>query len=273
MENIIIGPHKDFESSKKIDENGVEYWIARELMVLLGYTEWRNFEEVIARAARAAIESGQAVDNHFVESNKMVKIGLNTVREVRDWKLDRYACYLVAQNGDSSKPEIAMAQTYFATQTRKQELSGQLPADERRLFFRDEIKKENKKLAGTAKSAGVTQFGLFNDAGYRGLYELSLKDLERVKGVEKGEFLDKISSTELAANWFRITQTEEKLKKDNVQGQKDASNTHFTVGSKVRQTIKDIGGVMPERLPIEKHIREVKKGTTKLKSGKKKSVL
>jgi DNA-damage-inducible protein D len=262
------GPHKDFEGIKKIDENGIEYWMARELMRLLGYSEWRNFEEVISKAARAAIESGQVVDNHFVAVNKMVKIGSNTVREVRDWKLDRYGCYLVAQNGDSSKPEIALAQSYFAIQTRKLELS-QLTADEQRLFIRDEVRKENKKLAGTAKNAGVTHFGSFNDAGYRGLYGLSLKDLERVKGVERGELLDRAGSTELAANLFRITQTNEKIKNTKMYGQEQASSTHFMVGGKVRQTIKDIGGVLPEKLPAEKHIRELKKEVKKLKGKKK----
>lgn len=267
-ELTIIGPHKDFESIKKIDENGIEYWQARELMLILGYGKWQNFEEVVGRAARACVESGQVVDNHFTGISKMIKIAKTAVRPVKDYKLDRYACYLIAQNGDPAKPQIAMAQTYFATQTRKQELSGELAADERRLFAREEVRKENKKLFKTAKRAGVTKFGSFNDAGYRGLYELSLKDLERVKGVPKGQLLDHAGSTELAANLFRITQTEEKIKMDNIQTQDEASKTHFMVGGKVRQTIKDIGGVMPERLPVEKYIKEVKKNVKKLKGGK-----
>jgi DNA-damage-inducible protein D len=267
-EFTIIGPHKDFESIKKIDENGVEYWEARELMPLLGYPHWQKAEEVIGRAARASVNSGQAVDNHFNRTVKINKIGQNMTREVRDYKLDRYACYLIAQNGDPNKQEIAMAQTYFATQTRKQELSRELAADERRLFAREEVRKENKKLFKTARRAGVTKFGSFNDAGYRGLYELSLKDLERVKGVPKGQLLDHAGSTELAANLFRITQTEEKIKMDNIQTQDQASRTHFMVGGKVRQTIKDIGGLMPEKLPVEKHIKLLKKEVKKLMGSK-----
>lgn len=225
MENqvTILGHHKDFENIKRIDENGLEYWLARDLMQLLDYTQWRNFEDVVKKAQQACLQSGQVIHNHFADVSKMVKIGSKTVREVKDWKLDRYACYLIAQNGDSRKPEIAQAQTYFAIQTRKQELSTLLSADKQRLFIRDEVKKENKKLSSTAKQAGVTQFGSFNDAGYRGLYELSLKDLERVKGVKKGELLDRIGSVELAANLFRITQTEEKIKQDRIQGQEQAS--------------------------------------------------
>ena len=261
---VLQGPHKDFESIKHLDEQGLEFWTARELMKLLDYREWRNFEEVIKKAQQSCLQSGQVIHNHFVDVNKMVEIGSNTVRNVKDYKLDRYACYLVAQNGDSAKREIALAQTYFATQTRKQELSD-LSADERRLFAREEVRKENKKLFKTAKGAGVTKFGSFNDAGYRGLYELSLKDLEKVKDVPKGQLLDHAGSTELAANLFRITQTEEKIKNENIQGQDDASRTHFAVGAKVRQTIKDIGGTMPEKLPMEKHIRELKQKSKKPK--------
>jgi len=258
-EILPIGPNKGFENIKKIDENGVEYWEARELLPLLGYEKWEKGEEVIMRAARACINSGQDVDNHFHQTGKMVKIGSNTVREVKDYKLDRYACYLIAQNGDSNKPEIALAQTYFAIQTRKQEVFEQLPDITKRLFIRKEVSDQNKKLSSTAKKAGVTQFGLFNDAGYQGLYGLPLSKLEQKKGIKKGELLDRAGSTELAANLFRITQTDEKIKKDNIKGQYAASNTHFMVGGKVRQTIKDIGGELPENLPTEKHIKEIKK--------------
>lgn len=251
--------HKDFESVKKVDENGVEYWEARELLPLLGYEKWQNAEEVVARAARACINSGQDVDNHFTKFSKMVKIGSNTAREVIDYKFDRYACYLIAQNGDPKKPEIAMAQTYFAIQTRRQEIFEQLPDVEKRLFIRNEVSDHNKKLFRTAKEAGVSQFGLFNDAGYQGLYGSSLSEVERKKGIRKGELLDRAGSTELAANLFRITQTDEKIKKDRIQGDRAASQTHFMVGGKVRQTIKDIGGVLPEQLSPEKHIKEVKK--------------
>ena len=259
MINDIIAPHKDFEGVKKIDENGIEYWTARELMPLLGYGKWEKAEEVIARAARACVNSGQVVDNHFHQTGKMVEIGSNTVREVRDYKLDRYACYLIAQNGDPKKEAIALAQTYFATQTRKQEIFEQLPDAEKRVFIRGQVTDHNKKLFKTARRAGVTRFGTFNDAGYKGLYGMPLADIEQKKGIRKGELLDRAGSTELAANLFRITQTDEKITNDNIQGEDAASRTHFMVGGKVRQTIKDIGGTMPEHLPTERHIKEVKK--------------
>jgi len=252
-------PHKDFEGIKKIDENGIEYWETRELLPLLGYEKWEKAEEVVMRAARACINSGQDVDNHFHQTGKMVKIGSNTVRKVRDYKLDRYACYLIAQNGDPNKPEIALAQTYFAIQTRKQEVFEQLPDMAKRLFIRDEVVDHNKRLFKTAKQAGVSHFGLFNDAGYRGLYGMSVADVEKKKGIKKRELLDRAGSTELAANLFRITQTDEKLKKDKIRDERIATNTHFMVGGKVRQTIKDIGGELPENLPTEKHIRQLKK--------------
>ena len=248
----------DFESLKKIDENGVEYWEARALMPILGYSAWQKAEEVISRAARACINSGEPVDNHFTQSVKMVEIGSNTVRKVREWKLDRYACYLVAQNGDSKKQEIALAQTYFAIQTRKQEEFDLLSEEDKRLFIRREVLEHNKKLFSTAKKAGVIRFGSFNDAGYRGLYGMPLAQIESQKGIKKGELLDRAGATELAANLFRITQTDEKLKRDNIQGDSNATRTHFMVGGKVRQTIKDIGGALPESLPIEKHIKELK---------------
>ena len=265
-------PHRDFEGIKKIDKNGVEYWEARELLPILGYENWQKAEEVIARAARACINSGQNVDNHFNRSVKMVEIGSNTVREVRNYKLDRYACYLIAQNGDPKKPEIALAQTYFAIQTRKQEVFEQLSDAEKRIFIRGEVSDSNKKLFKTARHAGVTKFGLFNDAGYKGLYGMPLSDIENKKGIKRGELLDKAGSTELAANLFRITQTDEKIKKDVIFGGETASRTHFMVGGKVRQTIKDIGGVLPEQLPPEKHIKEIKKEIKKIKNEEKKKL-
>ena len=257
-QEIVNSLNKDFESIKKNDANGVEYWDARELMPLLGYPNWQKAEEVILRATNACLNSGQPPENHFNRSVKMAKIGLNSVREVRNWKLDRYACYLIAQNGDSKKQEIALAQTYFAIQTRKQEIFGQLSQTDKRLFIRGEVSEENKKLFSTAKRAGVTKFGSFNDAGYRGLYGMPLDKIETKKGIKKGELLDRAGTTELAANLFRITQTEEKIKKENITGDERASRTHFMVGGKVRQTIKDIGGTTPENLPPEKHIKELK---------------
>ncbi len=264
-ENLtLFGPHKDFENIKHLDENGVEFWVARELMPILGYLRWENFEVTVKRAQKACLQSGQIVNDHFRDLTKMVKIGSSTVREVKDWKLDRYACYLIAQNGDPAKPQIAQAQSYFAIQTRKQEIHQQMNGNVKRLFIRNKVKEENKNLASTAKRAGVTKFGLFNDAGYLGLYGMKVKDIEAYKGIYKGELLDRAGSEELAANLFRITQTDAKLTKENIRGQEEASQTHYTVGSKVRQTIKEIGGVMPEQLPPEKHIKELKQGLKKI---------
>lgn len=270
-EIIINSLNKDFESIKKADENGVEYWEARELMPLLGYPNWQKAEEVIGRAARACLNSGQAVDNHFNRLVKMVDIGSNTVREVRDWKLDRYACYLIAQNGDPKKTEIAVAQTYFAIQTRRQEVFEQLSDADKRLFIRGQVSEHNKKLFKTAKKAGVTSFGTFNDFGYKGLYGMPLAEIEDKKGIRKGELLDRSGATELAANLFRITQTDDKLKKSDIKGNYNASQTHFMVGGKVRQTIKDIGGTLPEDLPAERHIKELKSEKKKLLKKREKS--
>ena len=202
----------------------------------------------------------------------MVDIGSGSKRAVKDWKLDRYACYLIAQNGDSKIPQIALAQTYFAVQTRKQEIFENLSDGAKRLFIRGEVSSENKKLFKTASQAGVSNFGLFNDAGYKGLYGTSLTEVEKKKGISKGELLDRAGSTELAANLFRITQTEEKLRKDNVRNPHQANSTHNMVGGKVRQTIKDIGGELPENLKSEKHIKEVKKEIKLLEKQAKKTL-
>lgn len=265
-------PSNGFENIKHVDENGIEYWKARELHSLLGYSRWESFEEVIARAARAALKSGQVVDDHFRQLTKMVDVGSAAKRAIKDWKLDRYACYLVAQNGDSKIPQVALAQTYFAVQTRKQEIFERMSDAEKRLFVRGEVSNENKRLFKTAKQAGVSHFGLFNDAGYRGLYGVPLGDVEKRKGIKKGELLDRAGSTELAANLFRITQTDAKLRKDGIRGDSAAQRTHNMIGGKVRQTIKDIGGVLPENLKPEKHIREIKKDVRLLKKQTKKVV-
>jgi DNA-damage-inducible protein D len=273
MTEIIDSPNKSFEQIKKVDENGIEYWTARELMPLLGYSKWENFKEVINKAQKACLNSAQDVENHFADIGKMVHIGSGTVRKVGDYKLDRYACYLIAQNGDPTKAEIATAQTYFAIQTRRQEVFDKLTDAEKRLFIRGEVTNENKKLFHTAKQAGVSHFGLFNDAGYKGLYGASLSEVEKKKGIKKGELLDRAGSTELAANLFRITQTDEKLKKDGTRGDMAAQRTHNMVGGKVRQTIKDIGGELPENLKPEKHIREVKKEIKLLEKQPQKALL
>jgi DNA-damage-inducible protein D len=270
---IISGPSKDFEAIKKIDENGIEYWEARELMPHLGYDQWRNFEEVIKKAVRACIGSAQEPKNHFADISKMVEVGSGAKREVKDYKLDRYACYLIAQNGESTKPQIALAQTYFALQTRKQEIFEKLSEGERRLFIRGEVKTFNRKLSGTAKGAGVINFGMFNNEGYRGLYGMSLSEVERRKGLKKGELLDRAGASELAANLFRITQTDEKITNLGTKGQLEASRIHHDVGEKIRRTIKDIGGELPEHLKPEKHIREVRKEMKQLRNAEKRNYL
>jgi DNA-damage-inducible protein D len=243
---LLVGPHKDFESIKKVDENGIEFWEARELMPLLGYDKWERAQDVVDRAIRACQNSGQDVKHHFPASGKMIDIGHGALREVKDYKLDRYACYLIAQNGDPRKTEIDQEQTYFAIQARKQEIFQGLSANEKRLAVRGEVSVSNRSLFKAAKGAGVNNFGLFNDAGYKGLYGMPLSDIEQKKGIKKGELLDRAGSTELAANLFRITQTEDKLKRENIQGQQAASQTHFVVGKKVRKTIEEIGGMLPE---------------------------
>lgn len=181
----IVGPARDFEAIKEVDENDIEFWGARNLFPLLGYSRWEAFDEVIMRSAKAALNSGQIADDHFRQLTKLVEIGSGSKRAIKDWKLDRYACYLIAQNGDSKIPQIALAQTYFAVQTRRQELFDNLPDAGKRLFIRGEVSSENKKLFSTAKQAGVSHFGLFNDAGYRGLYGSPLADVEKRKGIKK----------------------------------------------------------------------------------------
>ena len=265
----IIAPHKNFEEIKKIDENGVEYWEARELMPLLDYDKWSNFDSVVIEKAKiACINSGQTVANHFADVGKMVKIGSSTEREIKDYKLSRYACYLIAQNGDPSKRAVATAQTYFAIQTRRQEIFQQLPENEQRLFLRGEVKTHNKALNTTAFNAGVKNFGKFNNAGYLGLYGMRKSSVQQKKRIGDDDVLDRAGATELAANLFRITQTDEVLKKENIKGEGRATFKHIVVGQKVRKSIQDIGGTMPEDLPPEPHIKELEKQQKKLlKSG------
>jgi DNA-damage-inducible protein D len=264
-----------FEQASNVDESGVEYWYARDLQKLLGYAEYRNFLTVVQRAKEACLNSDQTIENHFVDVNKMVGIGSGAEREIENIRLTRYAAYLVAQNGDSRKREIAFAQTYFAIQTRRQEIQDRetaqyipLGEDHKRILLRDEIKEHNKNLASAAKGAGVVapiDFAIFQSFGYKGLYGgLDKSGIQRKKGLKSKEnILDHMGSTELAANLFRATQTEEKLRRDRIRGKESANQAHHEVGKKVRQTIKDIGGTMPENLPKAENITAVSKRLSK----------
>jgi len=258
-----------FEDAAQLDDEGIEFWTARDLQALLGYSKWDSFLEVVEKAKTACKASGQRVEDHFADARKMVSIGSGAEREVLDIHLTRYACYLIAQNGDSRKKPIAFAQTYFAIQTRRQEIQDEdaaqyvpLSEDQKRLLLRDEIKDHNKKLASAAKGAGVIDpfdFAVFQTHGYKGLYGgLDRSGIQRRKGLKlKQHILDHMGSTELAANLFRATQTEEKLRRDQVKGKAAANATHYEVGSKVRQAIKEIGGTMPENLPVAEDIVKV----------------
>ncbi len=271
MENNIINKtEKNFESIKHIDENGVEFWYARELMEMLEYSKWGNFIKVIDKAKKSCENSNNTIFEHFADVGKTIKMPKNAEKTIEDMKLTRYACYLIAQNGDSRKKAIALAQTYFAVQTRKQEITRQeyenLSEDEKRLYTRQNVKDKNKYLFDTAKLAGVKNYGKFNNYGYRGLYNgENAKDIANRKGIsEKEDILDYMSSTELAANLFRITQTDEVLKNKNINNEDDACITHHKVGQAVRQTIKRIGGTMPEDLPTpRKSTKQIEKEKNK----------
>jgi len=260
-----------FEDAAHTDDDGIEYWDARDLQDLLGYSKWDSFLDVVGKAQDACNQSGQPIENHFADVRKMVSIGSGAEREVLDIRLTRYACYLIAQNGDSRKKSIAFSQTYFAIQTRRQELQDEeadqyapLSEDEKRIWLRNEIKDHNTKLASAAKGAGVItglDFAIFQNKGYEGLYGgLDKRGIQRIKGLAKKDaILDHMGSTELAANLFRATQTEEKLKRDNIKGKEAANQTHYTVGKKVRQAIADIGGTRPEWLPTAENITKVER--------------
>ena len=257
------------EAAAQADDEGNEYWFARDLQIILDYSKWGNFLEVIEKAKIACNQAGHRPTHHFGDVTKMVSIGSGADRAVEDIALSRYACYLIAQNGDSRKQSIAFAQTYFAVQARRQELRDKeevdylpLSEDEKRVFLRDEIKEHNKKLAGAAKSAGVQQgmdFAIFQTHGYKGLYGgLDVPGIRKKKGLKsKQQILDHMGSTELAANLFRATQTEEKLRRENIQGKDKANKAHFEVGNKVRDTIRELGGDMPETLPIAEDVKKI----------------
>ncbi|MFH0764705.1 MAG: DNA damage-inducible protein D [Candidatus Omnitrophota bacterium] len=255
-----------FESMKKINKQGMEYWSARELSKIFEYSEYRHFIPVITKAKDACNNSGHAVSNHFEDVLEMVDIGSGAKRNIEDVKLSRYACYLIVQNADPAKEIIALGQTYFAVQTRRQELSdefGKFKTDEaKRLFLRQQMKEHNRYLASAAKGAGVVSpldYAIFQDHGYKGLYGgLSQIDIHRRKGLKKGQkILDHMGSTELAANLFRATQTEDKLRRENIRGKDKANQAHLEVGKKVRQTIKELGGTMPENLQSAENIKKI----------------
>jgi DNA-damage-inducible protein D len=264
----------NFDKIKQVNEVNAEFWSARELQPLLDYATWDKFKRVIEKASVACERSGHRVDDHFSQVGKMVIVGSGAQRTVEDFRLSRYACYLVVQNGDPSKPVIANGQTYFALQTRRQELGDEkafagMMEDQRRLMLRVELTHHNKKLSAAARTAGVQttlDYAVFQDHGYRGLYGgLGAKDIHEHKNLKKSQkILDHMGSTELAANLFRATQTEEKLRRDGVHGKQQANQTHFEVGGKVRDTIRELGGTMPEALPTPKtSIRHLAKESKK----------
>jgi len=257
-----------FEQIRRVDENGREYWSARDFAKVLEYADYRNFISVVNKAKEACKNSSQVPEDHFVDVNEMIILGKGAERQVDSIKLSRYACYLIVQNADPSKEVIALGQTYFAVQTRLQEITqlekynALTSEDERRLFLRNELRRHNTQLADAANKAGVIDaidYAIFQNFGYKGLYGgLDAKDIHRHKQLKKSQnILDHMGSTELAANLFRATQTEEKLRRDNIKGKSKANQTHYEVGAKVRQTIKELGGTMPEKLPVADSIKKL----------------
>lgn len=268
MSNIENYKEETFEQIKHVNEYGEDCWYARNLQKVLQYSKWENFLKVIEKAKEACIHSGNSVSDHFLEVRKMVQIGSGASREIDDMMLSRYACYLIVQNADPQKEVVALGQTYFAIQTRKQELQEtfeDFDEDKRRIAIRNELKKHNKSLAEAAQNAGVESpkdYAIFQNHGYKGLYGgLGNKEIHEKKGLKKSQqILDYMGSTELAANLFRATQTDEKLRRENIQGKSQANKVHYEVGAKVRKTIEELGGTMPEDLPTpEKSIRQIEK--------------
>ncbi|HOI88921.1 MAG TPA: DNA damage-inducible protein D [Candidatus Rifleibacterium sp.] len=272
--------HQTFEGIKQTNSAGEEFWLARQLGKILDYAEYRNFLPVIEKAMKACANSGQPVSDHFVEIHEMIEIGKGGQREMPSYAFSRYACYLIVQNGDPSKPVIANGQTYFAIQTRRQELADneafqRLKEDEKRLYLRNEMREHNKQLVEAAQQAGVESnldFAVFQNHGYKGLYGgLDARGIHAKKGLQKSQnILDNMGSTELAANLFRATQTEEKLRRENIKGKVKANQTHYEVGKKVRQTIEELGGTMPEDLPTPEE--DLKKLEKRVKSAEKKLI-
>jgi len=270
MNNIEEYNEKTFENIKHFDEIGNEYWEARELMPLLEYSKWENFHKVIKRAMIACETSNNNVNDHFPEFRKPIVGGKGNIQNVIDYHLSRYACYLIVQNADPRKEVVALGQTYFAVQTRRQELTekeySMLTEDEKRFYQRSLTKKGNYSLNQAAKKAGVKNFDQFHNAGYKGLYNgETADDIAKRKGLRyREDILDNMGTDELAANFFRISQTEQKLKRDNIQGESKAKETHYEVGKEVRNTIKKLGGTMPEDLPTpNKSLKELEKENQK----------
>lgn len=268
MSELAKYSEQTFESIKHVNEYGEEYWLARELQLVLEYAQWRRFSDAIERAKLACKNSGFAVEDHFADVGKMVDIGSGAERQIDDVMLSRYACYLIVMNGDPRKEVIAVGQSYFAVKTRQQELIDnyeQMSEDQKRLAIRNEMIAHNKSLAEAAQMAGIAdqrEYAIFQNKGYQGLYGgLGAKEIHARKGLKKSQkILDHMGSTELAANLFRATQTDEKLRRENVQGKQAAYDTHYQVGKKVRQTIQELGGTMPEDLPTpEKSVKQIER--------------
>ena len=251
-----------FEQIRRISDKGTEYWSAREFAEVLEYAQYRNFEKVIEKAKLSCFNSGHPVEDHFAEASKMVALGSGSEREVTDVLLSRYACYLCIQNSDPAKELVALGQTYFATQTRIREIEEAQLEEERRVQLREEIRRHNAQLADAAKGAGVVEardYAIFQNHGYMGLYGgMTAADIHKKKGLKKSQkILDHMGSAELAANYFRATQAEQKLRREHIVGKEAANLAHRQVGAKVRQTIKELGGTMPEDLPVVDSVKKL----------------
>ncbi len=262
-----------FEQIRRTNSAGHEFWSSRDFAKVLDYSDYRNFEAVIEKARTSCFNSGHRLDDHFVDITEMIKIGKGGLRPVKTVMMSRYACYLVIQNADPAKGIVAMGQTYFAVQTRRQELTDEQVEEQRRLLLRTEMRQHNVQLADAAKGAGVIEprdYAIFQNHGYIGLYGgLGAQDIHTRKRLKKGQqILDHMGSTELAANLFRATQAEEKLRREKIVGKDKANQAHREVGAKVRQTIKELGGTMPEDLPTAESIKKLETKVKKLKKGK-----
>ena len=280
MKKLVNPQDSIFEQIKRVDENGAEYWSARDMAKVLEYSEYRHFKQVVDKAKEACANSQHKVEDHFVDMHDMIEIGKGGKRPVETVKLSRYACYLIVQNADPSKKVVANGQTYFAVQTRIAEIQQMdeynrlTDEEEKRLFLRHQLAHHNSLLAETAKNAGVVEsrdYAIFQNHGYKGLYGgLDAKDIHARKGLKKSQkILDHMGTTELAANLFRATQAEDKLRRENIKGKRNANQTHFEVGKKVRKTIEELGGTMPEDLPVADSIKRLESKEQRLLKDKK----